>query len=198
MTKAESKPKKPTNKPPVQSPAKVKKAGEMVRSGIYKQAEIAKVIGITPRTLTSWIKRFEWTPDLSEEVRKETARKMINGMIDEKKAIEDASNEQVAILTDHKRILGKALSAIEKTMNELVPDTAADNSQVIQQAEKDGDQKLNAANKSVALGQLVSATSKVIADQRKTYKIDADMKGNLSYESSLFEMMEADDGAPER
>lgn len=197
MTGSDNKPAKkdkPRNIPPVQSVKKVKKAGEMLRSGKYKQAEICKTVGISTRTLTNWISRFDWKPDLSEQVRIETQRKMINSVIDERQAIEDASNEQVAVLTKHKRILDKALHAIDKTISELVPEN--DEKLAIEICKSDPDeQKTTAIQRSAALNQLVAATSKIIADQRKTYRIDAETKGSMNYEDLLFEALEGPDGS---
>lgn len=159
------------------SPETIKQVGEYVRAGVKLQREISDLTGVPTKTIREWTKRYEWKVDLAEQIKEATRQKLIQrGYTDDATAIEEASNEQVTIISQHKAAIAMARRKIMDGLNAL-PDI---------EKEKDPDVKAKLAMVYLGAGNQASAALKnLIPMERQAYAIDDKGNNDLSYDELM-------------
>lgn len=175
------------------SPETIKQVGELVRAGIYNQTEISDRTGVPYKTVRHWIKKYSWTPDLKAQVRAKTERKLalrrsdiegVTGSIDEAVAIEAASNDQVALISQHISDLSKIRSRVMESLERLPPiDDMEEADKLNPDAQLD---KVKAVSAYVGLSKMAAETlAKVIPLERQALGVDDKKVDQLSFDELM-------------
>jgi hypothetical protein len=165
------------------NPETIKLVGGYVCAGIKTVLEISSLTGVPQKTIRRWRIKYNWQPVLTEKIRAETERKLAGASLDDEKAVEEASNQQVELIGHHKKCLAAARKKVMDAL-EALPDI---------HAEKDGDVRAKLAMLYLNAGQVAgSALKNIIPLERQAYCLDDKEKQNSSYDDLVLLMSQND------
>jgi len=161
-------------------PELIEQVSAAYRSGV-KIVQISDAFGVPEKTIKGWASKYEWKIDLRDRINREAQRKILAGGIDDDAIVDAASNEIVMMLSRHASVLKKHIDIIEVAQKQLLdllepPKVSPDSLDIVGSKQEE----IFLPQKVAVAKMLVEASSKVISDQRKHYKVDSAEDSNRS------------------